>query len=98
MSGEPSSPTENECNLGHHASSVSPDSILLNRCHSSIAAMREESRPPDMRTPYGTSHISCCLTAASSAVRSFCNSTFFVSTVLAHTGKYHLTILFSFPV
>src|SRR3979411_2808114 len=98
MSGEPSSPTENECNLGHQASSVSPDSILLNRCRAAIAAMREESRPPDINTPYGTSHISCCLTAASSAVRNLCKATFSLGTVRAHTGSYHLTNFFSFPV
>src|SRR5437763_4825054 len=98
MFWEPASPTENECNHGHHASSVSPDSILFNRCRAAIAAMREESRPPDMSTPYGTSHISCCLTAASSAVRNICKEALSVGTVRAHTGSYHLTNLFSFPV
>src|SRR6266536_2806817 len=98
MSGEPSSPTENECNLGHHASSVSPDSILLNRCRAAIAAMSEESRPPDMSTPYGTSHISCCLTASSNAVRSLCKEALSVGTARAQTGSYHLTNVFLLPV
>ena len=34
-----------------HASSVSPDSIRLKRWRAAIAAMREESSPPEISTP-----------------------------------------------
>jgi len=35
-----------------------------------MAAMMEESTPPEMRSPYGTSHMSCRCTASVRAVRS----------------------------
>src|SRR3569832_2127578 len=56
-SGESSSPTENECSLGHQASSVSPDYTRFNRCRAAIAAIKDESNPPEISTPKGTSHL-----------------------------------------
>ena len=41
----------NECNLGHHASSASPDSTRFLLYFAAIAAMTDESNPPEMSTP-----------------------------------------------
>ena len=50
-SGEPSSPTEKECNCGHHADWVSSDSIRLEANFLANAEVTEESNPPDNKTP-----------------------------------------------
>ena len=50
-SDESFKPTEKECSLGHHASSLSPDSILFFLNFEAIAAINEESNPPEISTP-----------------------------------------------
>ena len=50
-SGEPSKPTEKECNCGHQASWVSSDSIRLEENFLANAEVMDESKPPDNKTP-----------------------------------------------
>src|SRR5690606_951489 len=66
-SGEPSNPTENECNWGHQASVVSSDSTLRWAYFLAMAEVAQESSPPESSTPYGTSDINWRCTAASKA-------------------------------
>jgi hypothetical protein len=60
-SGEPWSPMQKECSLPH-TPPADP------KCLEAIEATKEESRPPDKRTPKGTSDMSLFTTAVSNDV------------------------------
>ena len=65
---------ENEWMRGHHAGDFPSSSTRPSRNFAAIEAITDESTPPEMSTPYGTSHMSWRRTAASSAPRNFAGS------------------------
>merc|ERR1719201_269620 len=72
-SGEPFRPTEKEWSLDIHDEAPSPFAFRVNvRC--ATDATKEESNPPDSKTPQGTSLIIRRSTAFTKASRSFVKS------------------------
>ena len=88
-SGDPSNHW-NECNWGHQARCI----ICFNSFSEyffAIAEVIEESRPPESKTPYGTSDINCLLTVFSKDSLSLVisDSTFLTLSQSSQSLLYH---------